>query len=305
MSDSVDALIGLYLDVIRIERGLSANSVAAYGRDLSKLAAFCVERGLHDVVAISRDDLGAWVVQLTDDGLAPRSIARHVSAARGFFLFLLIDGHRDDDPSARLGAPSFGKGLPDVLSRDEVERLLATPDPATPRGLRDRAMIELLYSSGLRVTELCTLRLSDRQTDPPVLIVRGKGGKERVVPVGPAAMRAIAVYVEEGRPLLDKGAGGIWLFVGRPGGALDRTTFWRALRRYALKAGITRKLSPHTLRHSFATHLLEGGADLRAVQAMLGHADIATTEIYTHVANEHLHEVHAAAHPRAKTREPE
>ena len=300
--ESVDALIGLYLDVLVVERGLAANTIEGYGRDLSKLAALCEACGVVLAADIDRSLLERFVLQLHDDGLSPRSVARHISAARGFVRFCLADGHRDDDPAARLSTPKSGRKLPSVLSAEQVRALLAAPDRSTPRGLRDGAMLELLYSAGLRVSELCGLLRSDLREEPPILLVRGKGDKERVVPVGEVAGRAVRRYLEEGRPLLDRGAGSPWLFVGRPGRPLTRQAFWKNLRRDALKAGIDVHLSPHTLRHSFATHLLEGGADLRTVQAMLGHADIATTEIYTHVAGERLHQVHRDAHPRARRR---
>ncbi len=300
--ESVDALIGLYLDVLVVERGLSANTIAGYGRDLAKLAAFCERAGVQRAVDIDRELLERFVLRLAEDGLSPRSVARHVSAVRGFVRFCLTDGYRDDDPAARLSVPKAGRRLPGVLSAEQVQALIAAPDRSTPRGLRDGAMLELLYSSGLRVSELCGLRRSDLREDPPILIVRGKGDKERVVPVGELAQRAVRRYLEEGRPLLDRGEGSPWLFVGRPGRPLTRQAFWKNLRRDALKAGIEVHLSPHTLRHSFATHLLEGGADLRTVQGMLGHADISTTQIYTHVAGERLQQVHRDAHPRAHRR---
>jgi integrase/recombinase XerD len=300
--DSVDELIGLYLDVLVVERGLAANTVASYGRDLSKLAALCEVEGVERAAAIDRELLERFVLALHSDGLSARSVARHVSAVRGFVRFCLADGYREDDPAARLSSPKIGRRLPSPLSGEQVRALIAAPDRCTPRGSRDAAMIELLYSSGLRVSELCGLLRSDLRDDPPILLVRGKGDKERLVPVGEAARQAVRSYLERGRPLLDRGRESPWLFVGRPGRPLTRQGFWKNLRRLALTAGIDAHLSPHTLRHSFATHLLEGGADLRMVQAMLGHADIATTEIYTHVAGERLHQVHRDAHPRARRR---
>lgn len=299
---SVDALIGLYLDVLRVERGLSDNTLAAYGRDLAKLGVFCHELGLGQAAALDRDLLEDFVVRLHADGLSARSISRHVSSVKGFFRFLVSDSWREDDPAARLPSPARRRSLPSVLSGPEVEALLAAPDQSA-RGLRDRAMLELMYSSGLRVSELCDLPLSARMEEPPVLVVRGKGNKERVVPIGDAAQRSIAVWLRDGRPVLNKGRACAYLFVGRPGKPLTRQGFWKNLRRYGLRAGVLTHFSPHTLRHSFATHLLEGGADLRSVQAMLGHADIGTTEIYTHVANERLHRVHEDAHPRGRDRE--
>ncbi len=299
---SVDGLIGLYLDVLAIERGLARNSIEAYGRDLSAFAAWCAGRRIAEATALDRVSLEAYLVHLHGTGLSARSRARAVSSLRGFFKFLVADGWRQDDPAARVKAPKAGRPLPKVLTQEQVGLLLAAPDPATPRGLRDRAMLELLYSSGLRVTELCTLQLNQLRVDPPVLLVRGKGDKERLVPMGPAALQAIALYCEQGRPLAPAARASAWLFPGPTGVPLTRQGFWKAVKRYALQAGITAELSPHTLRHSFATHLLEGGADLRSVQVMLGHADIATTEIYTHVSSQRLHDVHRAAHPRAELR---
>ena len=298
---SLDGLIGLYLDVLAVERGLAANSLAAYGRDLSGLAAWCAAERIDDADAVDRAALERWLLHLFERDLSARSRARALSAARGFFRFLVADGWRKDDPSTRLTAPKPGRPLPKVLTQEDVRSLLYAPDLETPRGLRDRAMLELLYSSGLRVTELVTLELNQLRSDPPLLLVRGKGDKERMVPVGPAALAAIGRYLEEGRAQL-KGHPSRFMFPGPSGKALTRQGFWKTLKRYALVAGVTTELSPHTLRHSFATHLLEGGGDLRSVQAMLGHADIATTEIYTHVSSKRLHEVHRAAHPRADVR---
>lgn len=300
---TLDDGISLYLDVLRVERGLASNSITSYARDLTKLTSFCDGESVSLVAELDRGLLQRFLYSLSEAGLSPRSITRAVSSVRGLTRFLLLEGWAAEDPAARLRAPKFGGRLPAVLGKEEVERLLASPDLSKPRGLRDAAMVELLYSSGLRVSELCSIRLNSVQTDPPVLVVRGKGDKERLVPVGEVALAAIARYLAEGRAALDKGEASPWLFVGRAGRPLSREGFWKNLKRLALKAGITSKVSPHTLRHSFATHLLEGGADLRSVQAMLGHADISTTEIYTHVANERVHEVHRDAHPRAQRRD--
>ena len=300
-ADSVDALIGLYLDVLRVERGLSENTIAAYARDLSRLAAWCEDHSLVEAIAIDREALEEFVLHLYEQELSPRSVARNISSVRGFVRFLVAEGRREDDPAARLSSPRFPHKLPHVLRIDEVEALLAAPGTESPRALRDTAMIELLYSSGLRVSELCGLRRNSLRRNPATVIVRGKGDKERVVPVGPAAEQAVRIFLEQGWAALDAGRGSPFLFLGRGGKALTRQAFWKNLRRYALVAGITVELSPHTLRHSFATHLLSGGADLRSVQAMLGHADIATTEIYTHVSRERIHEVYREAHPRSVT----
>jgi len=300
---SLDDGISLYLDVLRVERGLADNSITSYARDLTKLATFCQRESVSLVTEVDRRVLERFVVSLSEAGLAPRSITRAVSSVRGLTRFLLLDGWVEEDPAARIRAPKFGGRLPDVLSSEEVEKLLGAPDLSKPRGLREAAMLELLYSSGLRVSELCSIRLNAVQIDPPVLVVRGKGDKERLVPVGELALAAIARYLDEGRAALDKGHASPWLFVGWAGRPLSRGGFWKSVKRLALRAGITKKVSPHTLRHSFATHLLEGGADLRSVQAMLGHADISTTEIYTRVANDRIHEVHKEAHPRAERRD--
>ena len=300
MGTSIDGLIGQYLDVLHVERGLSPNSIAAYGRDLSRLAAFLEGAGLDEVEAVDRERLEDFLLRLAEEGLSPRSRARYLSSLRGFFRFVEAEGLRSENPAARLRSPRFPGKLPQVLSPAEVDRLLSAPDSSTPRGLRDKAMLELLYSSGLRVSELCGVRRTAWRTDPPIVLVRGKGDKERVVPVGPVALAAVARYLEYGWPSLDRGRASPWLFLGRGGKPLSRQGFWKNLRRYAAAAGISCHLSPHTLRHSFATHLLDSGADLRAVQAMLGHADIATTEIYTHVSRKRVHEVYQKAHPRSQ-----
>ena len=300
MSDrSIDGLVDLYLDVLRVERGLSVNTLSAYGRDLGRFAAFCAERGVQEVGGIDRGLIEGFAIAIADGGLASRSVARHLSSVRGFTRFLLAEGWQEEDAGARVQGPRAGRTLPRVLGVQDVATLLAAPDES-PRGLRDRAMLELMYGSGLRVTELCLLPLNARQVDPPILLVRGKGDKERVVPVGPRAQRAVERWLVEGRPSLNRGQSCPWMFVGRPGRPLTRQAFWKNLRTLAGRAGIQASFSPHTLRHSFATHLLEGGADLRSVQAMLGHADIATTEIYTHVTTERLREVHRDAHPRGR-----
>lgn len=300
--ESVDGLIGLYLDVIRVERGLSPRTVMAYGADLGVFAAFCADGDVEQAAAVDRSLLEGFLLHLHERGLSPRSRARALSALRGFFKFLVLDGHREDDPAARLSSAKQGRKLPDVLSREEVLTLLDAPGTDTPRGLRDSAMLELVYSSGLRVSELCGLDLNSLRTDPPILVVRGKGEKERIVPVGPHALAAIRRYLEEGRPLLPGLGRSGALFPGRAGKPLTRQAFWKAIKRYGLQVGILKRISPHTMRHSFATHLLEGGADLRSVQAMLGHSDISTTQIYTHVSSERLRQVHREAHPRAETR---
>ena len=282
-----------------MERGLTDNTLTAYARDLHRWVA--VLRDAEQDLGFQREHVEAFLLALSQVGLGPRSIARHLSTVKGFTRFLVAEGLREDDPAARVKAPRFGSKLPEVLSLDQVRALLAAPDATGPRGLRDGAMIELLYSSGLRVSELCGLPLAALRRDPDRVRVRGKGDKERVVPVGGRAMQRIGRWLAEGRPLWDPEGSSVHLFITRRRQPMTRQGFWKNLRGYALRAGVEVRVSPHVLRHTFATHLLEAGADLRSLQALLGHADIATTEIYTHLATEHLEEVYNAAHPRARS----
>lgn len=297
----LDDALSVYVDHLRVERGLSDNSLAAYHRDLSKLVAYLEARGETAPEAVTRDHLLSFLVHLGRTGLANRSVARHVSSVRGFFQFLLEDGHVEMDPAETLQAPTWGRPLPGTLTLDEVEALLEAPDPGAPRGLRDRAMLEMLYATGMRVSELCSLSLGDLRDEAQLLTVRGKGDRQRLVPLGSKAMAALGRYLREGRPALP-GAASLALFPGPSGNPLRRQTLWKIIRGHATRAGIVHPLSPHKLRHSFATHLLERGADLRVVQALLGHADISTTQIYTHVTSERLLDVHRRAHPRGGDR---
>jgi integrase/recombinase XerD len=285
-----------YLTYLRDVRRMAANTVESYARDLAALAAFAEGRG-KDVDALERQDLEAFVRSLMGTGLSPRSAARAVATVRGFYRFLAIEGGRQASPADDLRAPRAWAGLPKFLSLEEVDRLLAVPDPATPKGLRDKALISVLYATGLRVTELVSLRLPDLHLDGGYLTCRGKGSKERIVPVGQEATDWLHRYLREGRPRLVKRASP-WLFVNARGGPLSRVGFWKVLKEYGVAAGITRAISPHVLRHSFATHLLDRGADLRAIQLMLGHADLSTTQIYTHVLEARLRSVYDRFHPR-------
>jgi len=294
---TLDDALAVYLDYLRVERALSANSRAAYARDLTKLVDYLAAAGVDEPAAVDRERLNAFLVHLQETGLSNRSVARHVSSVRGWFAFLLSDGHVDVDPAEILRAPSWGRPLPRTLTLDEVEAVLAAPDPDLPRGLRDRALLEVLYATGIRISELCGLRLDDLRDDGQLLLVRGKGGKQRLVPLGSKAIEALGRYLRSGRPALP-GADGRALFPGRSAAPLRRQSVWKRLKELARIAGVETPLSPHKLRHSFATHLLERGADLRAVQALLGHADITTTQIYTHVTRERLLDVHRRAHPR-------
>ena len=288
--------IDSYLTYLRDVRRMSANTVESYARDLAALAAFA-ERRQRDVVALDRRDLDAFVRSLIAGGLSPRSAARAVACVRGFYRFLAIERKSDVSVADDLRAPRAWATLPKFLDLSEVDRLLAQPDVATPRGLRDKALIAVLYATGLRVTELISLRLTNLHLEEGYLVCLGKGGKERIVPIGQEAIDWVRRYMTEARPTLVKRASP-WLFVNVRGGPLSRVGFWKLLKEYGLKAGITHDISPHVLRHSFATHLLERGADLRAIQMMLGHADLSTTQIYTHVLEARLRAVYDRFHPR-------
>jgi integrase/recombinase XerD len=290
------ASIDTYLTYLRDVRRMSPNTVESYARDLAALAAFAGKRGA-DVAALERRDLEAFVRSLMASGLAPRSVARAVACVRGFYKFLAIEHKLERSPADDLQPPRAWPALPKYLDLAEVDRLLAQPDPSTPRGLRDKALIETLYATGLRVSELVALRAPDLNLDEGYLTCVGKGDKERIVPLGHDAAEWVRRYMREGRPRLARQKHPL-LFVNARGGPLSRVGFWKILKEYGLKAGITRAISPHVLRHSFATHLLERGADLRMIQAMLGHADLSTTQIYTHVLEARLRAVYDQFHPR-------
>ena len=294
---SISAEIQAFLDFCRIDKGLAENSLAAYRSDLDRFAAGCPPHLGEDFP--SAEAIGLYLPSLYRDGLDGRSVARHLTTLRNFVAFLLREGRMSGDPTAMLALPRQWKNLPKFLNHNEIDRLLEAPDPAKPTGLRNRAMVELLYSSGLRVSELCELQLSDLNEELGVVRVLGKGNKQRLVPVGSSALRALEEYKRTARVALLKGRGSKYLFVTARGTRLTRQCFWALLRKCGTKAGILRRLTPHVLRHSFATHLLEGGADLRSVQTMLGHADISTTQIYTHVMRSRLREIVDRHHPRA------
>jgi integrase/recombinase XerD len=296
----MQAVIHSFLTYQRVEKGLAENSIQAYRRDLQRFARWAEQQG-KTLAALTRDDIVDFLGSLYRARLDSRSVARYLATLRGFFRFALAEGMVRADPTQNLESPRVWKKLPGFLSLEEVDRLLAAPDPSTVLGLRDKAMLELLYSTGLRVSELVSLRVSDIERNAGYLRCLGKGDKERLVPIGRPALATLEAYLREsrsklvraGRPLLP------WLFLSRSGRKLTRVAFWKTLRRYGRLAGIRSKLSPHTLRHSFATHMLERGADLRSVQLMLGHADISTTQIYTHVVQARLRHIYKAHHPRA------
>ncbi|HEX2204934.1 MAG TPA: site-specific tyrosine recombinase XerD [Longimicrobium sp.] len=289
-----------FVDHLRFERGLSANTLDAYRHDVVRLASYAhALKGRTGPADVTTADLRDYILFLKDLGLATPSIARNLSSLRTYFRFLVGEGEVTADPTERISTPKGWKKLPDVLSVEEIDRLLAVPDLLHPLAWRDRAMLELAYATGVRVSELIGLRVRDLHLDDELVSVFGKGSKERLVPVGRRAVGTLAIYLRETRPKLDRGKGEGRIFLNARGAPLTRMGVWKILRQHVEAAGIEKHVSPHTLRHSFATHLLEGGADLIAVQEMLGHADISTTQIYMHVDRRYLAEQHRKHHPRA------
>lgn len=287
-----------FLEYLRVEKGLATNSIVSYQRDLIEFVEFLGKAG-RKVEETRREDIRSFLASLYRRGLAARSVARHLVSVRSLFRFLAKERRIRKDPTTEIDAPRIGQSLPKYLAAEEVEALLEQPDVSTPLGLRDKAMLELLYATGMRVSELIGLHWEDFESNLGVVRCRGKGGKERLIPVGKTALLAVETYVQRGRPALAKGRGSRFLFLNRRGGGLSRVGFWMLIRRYGRSAGIASTITPHVLRHSFATHLLERGADLRSIQLMLGHSDISTTQIYTHVLKERLKEVYQEHHPRA------
>jgi integrase/recombinase XerD len=287
-----------FRDFLALESGHSANTVEAYLRDLRRLGEFATSRGVRDPNRMTRGLLRDFVYLLKDLGLSAASIRRGVSAIRTYFGFLVGEGRVQNDPSDRLESPQRGRTLPPTLSVAEVERLLASPQVDEPLAWRDRALLELAYGAGLRVSELCGLGLTDLLLTENLVRIFGKGGKERLVPIGRSVIGAVSVYLHTKRPSLDRGKSKGRVLLNARGEPLSRVGAWGIVKRATQRAGISKRVTPHTLRHSFATHLLEGGADLRAVQEMLGHADLSTTQIYTHVDREYLRSVHKQFHPR-------
>jgi integrase/recombinase XerD len=296
-ASSPEDALRLFLEYLAVEKGLSANTIQSYARDVRKLVDALKARKtpLHRV---SEETLVGLIHRESQAGLSARSLARQISALRSFFRFLILSGFLKTDATSQLTTPSTWLALPKFLTVAEAETLLQAPDDKKAHGLRDRAMLEVLYGSGLRVSELATLRLAEINLEEGFLVCRGKGGKERIVPLGRSACDAVKRYLAEARPLADPG-GREELFLSRLGRPFTRQGVWKLLRQHAVKAGLAAKISPHVLRHSFATHLLERGADLRSVQLMLGHSQITTTQIYTHVSRERLRRVYDKFHPRA------
>jgi integrase/recombinase XerD len=293
--------ITAYLDHLRVERRLSPHTIESYGRDLGALAAFA-SAAERPIERLDRQALETFTRRQRTQGLSPRSVARAVAAVRGFYRFLVLERHLERSPADDLQPPRAWPALPRFLALEEVDALLAQPDVSTPLGLRDRAMFDLLYATGMRVSELVGVRTADLHLDEGYLTCIGKGNKERLIPIGEQAADSVRRYSRDARPALASGSKGrapARLFVNARGGPLSRVGFWKILKRHGAAAGLARTLSPHVIRHSFATHLLERGADLRAIQMMLGHADLSTTQIYTHVLEARLRAVYDRFHPRA------
>jgi integrase/recombinase XerD len=290
--------ISQFLDFARVEKGLAANSIASYERDLTRFGSYLIRRA-KALEKVTRNDLRDYLGTLYRQGLSARSVARHLVSLRNFFRFLLQEGTIQIDPTADIDAPQIGHTLPKYLTTEEVDALLAKPDDSTPAGKRDRALLELLYATGMRVSELVHLRWEDFEANLGVVRCLGKGNKERLIPVGKSALRAVENYFKLGWPSLAKKANSPFLFLNQRGTRLTRVGLWKILAQYGRSAGIQTPLTPHLVRHSFATHLLERGADLRSIQLMLGHSDISTTQIYTHVMKERLKQVYHSHHPRS------
>lgn len=291
--------IQAYLNYIRVEKGLADNTIEAYQRDLSLWRSFASTKRSFSLQKLDRNDILDFLQWLYKRKLNSRSVARTLAALRNFFKFLQLDGIMESNPASTVEAPRLWKKLPRYLSTSDVDRLLDAPDTSSPLGLRDKAMLELLYATGLRVSELVNLKFNELHLEPGYVQCVGKGNKERIVPLGRSAASAIEKYNSEARPLLLKKVRSDYLFVTQRGDGMTRQAFWVIISNCGRKAGLQTKLTPHLLRHSFATHLLERGADLRSVQTMLGHADISTTQIYTHILNARLREIYQKHHPRA------
>ena len=287
-----------FLHYLVVEKGLSQNTLEAYSHDLNRWMGFLSARGIRDVLNVTPPDVKAFLLMLRTKKLSNKTVVRNLVALRTFFRFLMQEGILETNPVERLESPKLSKTLPDVLSLKEVEMLLEQPAWQTPLGIRDRAMLEIVYATGMRVSELVRLPLNQVNLEGGYVLLYGKGSKERVVPLGGEAIKWVTRYLKTSRGKLTKGREVPFLFLNRSGKGLSRQIFWRLIKIYGRKAGIRKKITPHLLRHSFATHLLARGADLRSVQMMLGHADISTTQIYTHVTGERLKKVHQKHHPR-------
>ncbi|MDX9962263.1 site-specific tyrosine recombinase XerD [Desulfobacter postgatei] len=291
-------LADAYMDYLTIEKGLSVNSITAYGTDLASYINYLSDNGIEEIRDADTTAILGWLVYLTRQGLSAKSRARYLVSIRGFYKYLAAEKLITANPLKDIDIPKTGRHLPGVISVNEVEALLNACEPTTPKGQRNLAMMEIMYGAGLRVSELVFLKVVDVNLDAGLVRVMGKGAKERIVPIGSKAKEAARLWLDQGRPMALKQLSSDFLFIARAGQPMTRQAFWKIIKKYALVAGIVRPISPHTLRHSFATHLIEGGADLRSVQTMLGHSDISTTQIYTHISREYLIKMHHEFHPR-------
>jgi len=294
----MDQMLDQFLHFLIVEKGLAKNTIEAYGRDLNRFLDHLKAKGIQDILSVGKFDVRAFLLVLKKRGLSTKTILRNLAAIRTFFQFLIQEGILKINPVEELASPKVAKTLPEILTLKEVEELLEQPNIQTPLGIRDRAMLEMLYATGMRVSELTRLPMNQVNLEGGYVLLYGKGSKERIVPLGSEAMKWVALYLKTARGRLTKGKESNFLFVNRSGKGMSRQRFWRILKEYGRRAGIRKRISPHLLRHSFASHLLERGADLRSVQVMLGHVDISTTQIYTHVTGERLKKIHQRYHPR-------
>jgi integrase/recombinase XerD len=294
----MDELSQQYIDHLLIEKGLSNNSIESYSHDLTVFIDFLCKNKINNIEQCDTATLLSWIIDLKKKGLSAKSRARHIVTIRGFYKFLIQEKLISFDPVKNIDIPKTGLALPEVISSEEMTLLIDSVDTSNPRGLRNAAMLEILYGAGLRVSELVSMKMENINLEASFIRVYGKGSKERVVPIGSFAIEKVRNWIMHGRPLILKNIPSYYLFVARAGKPMTRQGFWKLLKKYSHASGISKKITPHTFRHSFATHLLEGGADLRSVQTMLGHSDISTTQIYTHISRDYLRKMHKKFHPR-------
>ena len=294
----MDQMLDQFLHYLIVEKGLAKNTIEAYSHDLNRFSDYLKAKGIQDILNVGKFDVRAFLVVLKRQGLSTKTISRNLVAIRTFFKFLIQEGILEANPIEEVGSPTVAKTLPEILTLKEVEELLEQPNIKTPLGIRDRAMLEMLYATGMRVSELTRLPMNQVNLEGGYVLIYGKGSKERMVPLGSEAMKWLALYLRMARGRFAKRKESNALFISRSGKGMSRQRFWRSLKEYGRRAGIRKRISPHLLRHSFASHLLERGADLRSVQIMLGHVDISTTQIYTHVTGERLKKIHQRYHPR-------
>jgi integrase/recombinase XerD len=294
----MEQLLDQFLHYIVVEKGLSKNTVDAYGHGLNRFLDYLKKKGIQEISHVSKLDVRGFLLALKRQGLSTKSVVRNLVAIRALFHILIQEGTLEANPTEELESPKIPKTLPEILTLREVEQLLEQPDPQTPMGIRDRAMLEVLYATGMRVSELMKLPMNQVNLEGGYVLVFGKGSKERIIPLGNEAIKWVGLYLKEARERLAKRRESPFLFINRLGSGMSRQRFWKAIKAYGRRAGIRKRITPHLLRHSFASHLLERGADLRSVQMMLGHVDISTTQIYTHVTGERLKKIHQRYHPR-------